>query len=212
MDQAARWNLLPSDKHTARYVQLFQASGGLPDDVAFLKALVGDLVKRGISDPKRIYLAGRSLGGAIALLMACADARTFAAMAMLISAMPEETGEVCRPAQPLPVLLMNVAGDPMVPYGGGRVGQAGLPSGVTNVWSAERLLAFFRKLNGCADSPEPPSSPGQSGASPTDGVQRWTKCPGGPIVFHRVAGDRHVVPPALNAAQLLVDFFRDKSR
>jgi polyhydroxybutyrate depolymerase len=201
-----RWNLLPPSKQSARYVELFQQSGGLPDDVAFLKMLVSDLVGRGVADPKRIYLAGRSLGGVMTLRMACAEARMFAAIALLISAMPEETGNDCHPAQPLPVLMVNVTGDPMVPYGGGRVGQAGLPSGVTDVWSTERLLAFFRKLNGCSDSPEPLSS------SPMGDVHRWVKCPGGAVVFHRVVGEKHNVPPSLDTARLLIEFFRDKSR
>jgi polyhydroxybutyrate depolymerase len=203
-----RWNLLPPSKQTARYVQLFQQSGGLPDDVAFLKMLVSDLVARGVADPKRIYLAGRSLGGAMALRMACAEARMFAAIALLISAMPEETGNDCHPAGPLPVLMVNVTGDPMVPYGGGRVGQAGLPSGVSDVWSTERLLAFFRKLNGCGDSPEQSQNP----SSPMGDVHRWVKCPGGAVVFHRVVGEKHNVPVSLDSARLLIDFFRDKSR
>jgi polyhydroxybutyrate depolymerase len=203
-----RWNLLPPSKQTARYVQLFQQSGGLPDDVGFLKMLVSDLVARGVADPKRIYLAGRSLGGAMTLRMACAEARMFAAIALLISAMPEETGNECHPAAPLPVLMMNVTGDPMVPYGGGRVGQAGLPSGVSDVWSTERLLAFFRKLNGCGDSPEQSQTP----SSPMGEVHRWVKCPGGPVVFHRVVGEKHNVPALLDPARLLIDFFRDKSR
>jgi dienelactone hydrolase len=107
---SGRWNLLPPSKQTARYVQLFPSAGGVPDDVAFLKALIGDLNRRNISDPKRIYLAGRSLGGAMALRMTCLDAPMFAAVALLISAMPEETGEDCRPAQPLPALMLNVTG------------------------------------------------------------------------------------------------------
>ena len=32
-----------------------------PDHVAVLKMLASDLVRRGVADPKRIYLAGRSL-------------------------------------------------------------------------------------------------------------------------------------------------------
>jgi len=104
--------------------------------------------------------------------------------------------------------MVNVTGDPMVPYGGGRVGQAGLPSGVSDVWSTERLLAFFRKLNGCGDSPEQSQTP----SSPMGEVHRWVKCPGGPVVFHRVVGEKHNVPALLDPARLLIDFFRDKSR
>ena len=207
-----RWNFLPSGKQTVQYTQLFKSSGGVPDDVTFLKMLVADLVKRGISDPKRIYLAGRSLGGVMTLRMVCADAGMFAAIALLISAMPEETGEDCRPARPLPVLMMNVTRDPLVPYGGGRVGQAGLPSGVTNVWPIERLVAFFRQLDGCSDSPEQSVSPSQNPETPTVEVQRWEKCSSGPVILHRVTADKHVVPPTLNPGQLLVNFFHDKSR
>jgi polyhydroxybutyrate depolymerase len=209
---AGRWNLLPPSKQTARYVQLFQSGGGVPDDVAFLETLIGDLNRRGIADPKRIYLVGRSLGGAMALRMTCLDARMFAAVALLISAMPEETGEDCRPAHPLPVLMLNVTADPMVPYPGGRIGEAGLSSGVTNVWSAERLLAFFRKLNGCNESPEHAVSPSQNPQAPKHEVRRWTSCSGGPVVFHRIVADKHIVPPSLDLAQLLIEFFRDKSR
>ena len=209
---AGRWNLLPPNKQTARYVKLFQSGGGVPDDVAFLKTLISDLNRRDISDPKRIYLAGRSLGGAMALRMTCVDARMFAAVALLISAMPEETGEACRPAQPIPVLLLNVTGDPMVPYAGGRIGEAGLPSGVTNIWSAERLLAFFRKLNGCNETPEHAVSLSQNPQSPRHDVQHWTSCSGGPVIFHSVVADKHIVPPSLNVAELLIGFFRDKSR
>jgi polyhydroxybutyrate depolymerase len=209
---AGRWNLLPPSKQTARYVQLFQPGGGVPDDVAFLKALIGDLNRRNISDPKRIYLAGRSLGGAMALRMTCLDAPMFAAVALLISAMPEETGEDCRPAQPLPALMLNVTGDPMVPFAGGRIGEAGLPSGITNVWPAERLLGFLRTLNGCNEPPEHAVSPTQNPQTPKHDVQRWTRCSGGPVIFHRVAADKHIVPPSLNVAQLLIEFFRDKSR
>jgi poly(3-hydroxybutyrate) depolymerase len=100
----------------------------------------------------------------------------------------------------------------MVPYAGGRIGEAGLPSGVTNVWSADRLLAFFRRLNGCHESPEHAVSPTPNPQTPKHDVQRWTNCSGGPVIFHRVVADKHIVPPSLNLAQALTEFFRDKSR
>jgi poly(3-hydroxybutyrate) depolymerase len=58
--------------------------------------LVADLVRRGISDPKRIYLAGRSLAGVMALRMACVDSGIFAAIGLLISAMPDATSADCQ--------------------------------------------------------------------------------------------------------------------
>jgi polyhydroxybutyrate depolymerase len=52
--RGSRWNWFPPGEESAKDVQFFQQQGGLPDDVAFLKILVADLVRRGVSDPKRI--------------------------------------------------------------------------------------------------------------------------------------------------------------
>ena len=109
--RGSRWNWFPPGKESAKDVQFFQQHGGLPDDVSFLKSLVADLVRRGVSDPKRIYLSGLSLGGVMALRMACVDAGSFAAIGLLISAMAELTGASCQPAKPLPILMINGTAD-----------------------------------------------------------------------------------------------------
>jgi len=82
--RANRWNHLPPGKESAQFVQVFQQHGGAPDDVAFLKALVADLVRLGISDPKQVYLAGISAGGVMTLRMVCMGDGTFAAIALLV--------------------------------------------------------------------------------------------------------------------------------
>jgi polyhydroxybutyrate depolymerase len=74
---------------------VFQQHGGAPDDVAFLKALVADFVRRGISHPKQVYLAGTSAGGIMTLRMVCTGDGTFAAIALLAASMPEPTGADC---------------------------------------------------------------------------------------------------------------------
>ena len=125
-----RWNFWPPGKESAKDVQFFQQHGGLPDDVAFIRALVADLVRRGISDPKRIYIAGLSLGGVMALRMACVDAGTFAAIGLLIATMSEVTGAECRPSKPLPLLTINGTADPALPSAGGPSVRG------DNLWSA----------------------------------------------------------------------------
>jgi polyhydroxybutyrate depolymerase len=202
--RGSRWNFFPSGKESAREVEFFRQHGGVPDDVAFLKTLVADLVRRGVSDPKRIYLAGRSLGGVMALRMVCADAGTFAAVGLLIAAMPEPTGGDCRPAKPIPALMINGTADQILPYGGGQSNRG------DTLWSAERLVAYFRRLNGCSEAAQQSILPGQHLLKIE--VEGSTKCPGGPIVFYRIVEGGHDVPPALNASQLLLDFFRDKVR
>jgi polyhydroxybutyrate depolymerase len=93
--RGSRWNHLPPGKESAQFVQVFQQHGSAPDDVAFLKALVADLVRRGISHPKQVYLAGTSAGGIMTLRMVCMGDGTFAAIALLAASMPEPTGADC---------------------------------------------------------------------------------------------------------------------
>jgi polyhydroxybutyrate depolymerase len=202
--RGTRWNFFPPGKETAIDLDFFRQHGGLPDDVGFLRALVADLVRRGVSDPKRIYISGLSLGGVMALRMACVDAGMFAAVGLLIAAMSDVTGAQCQPAKPLPLLMVNGTADPAIPYGGG------LSSRGDSLWSAERLAGFFRRLNGCTEAAQPSVL---AGAHPQRiEVERSTKCSGGPVVLYRIVGGVHDVPPGLNVGQVLLDFFRDKAR
>jgi polyhydroxybutyrate depolymerase len=149
--RAERWNHLPPGKEATAFAELaFKDAGGALDDVKFLKLLVADLVRRGVSDPKRIYLAGRSAGGLMTLRMACEDARLFAGIGLLITGMSEPLGAVCRPAKPLPVLMLNGTADQLIPYRGGTVGgMDGTPGrGVFAVWPTERLVEFYRVVGG----------------------------------------------------------------
>src|SRR5262245_13076707 len=127
--RGGRWNHVPPGKEATAFVELaFKDAGGALDDVKFLKLLVTDLVRRGVSDPRRIYLAGRSAGGLMTLRMACEDARLFAGIGLLITGMSEPQGAVCRPAKPLPVLMLNGTADQLILYGGGTVaGMDGTP-------------------------------------------------------------------------------------
>ncbi len=202
--RGSRWNFFPPGKETARDVQFFQQHGGVPDDVAFLRNLVADLVRRGVADPKRIYIAGLSLGGVMALRMACVDAGTFAAVGLLIAAMSEVTGAECQPARPLPLVTVSGTADPALPYRGG-VSVRG-----DSLWSAERLVTFFRKLNGCTQMALPSQAPGIHPQRIE--VERSSNCTGGPVVLYRIVDGAHTVPASLNPGELLLDFFRDKTR
>jgi poly(3-hydroxybutyrate) depolymerase len=100
--------------------------------------------------------------------------------------------------------MLSTTGDHALPYGGGRSYRGDM------VWGAERLIAFFRQLNACAE-------PVQSSAVWNPQPQRIevefsAQCRGGSVAFYRVVGGGHEVPPVLNAGQMLLDFFRDKVR
>ncbi len=210
--RAGRWNHLPPGKEATQFAKLvFTGAGGAPDDVTFLKLLVADLVQRGVSDPKRIYLVGRSAGGLMTLRMACEHANLFAGIGLLISGMSEPEGAVCRPAKPLPVLMLNGTADSLVPYGGGTVaGPDGAPGrGPFGVWPAERLVEFFRQLNGCAE-PAQISIVALQRQGQVE-FERSTRCAGAPVEFYRVVGGGHNTSMAgLDVNEALLNFFSDK--
>ncbi|HEX5997787.1 MAG TPA: alpha/beta fold hydrolase, partial [Hyphomicrobiaceae bacterium] len=58
------------------------------DDVAFLRRLAAELVERGVATPKRIYIAGISGGGMMALRMVCESADLIAGAGTVIASMP----------------------------------------------------------------------------------------------------------------------------
>jgi polyhydroxybutyrate depolymerase len=198
------WNFFPPGKENGQYKRFFKRLGGLPNDVAFLKKVVADLIQSGASDPKRIYLAGRSLGGVMALRLACVDAGSFAAIGLLISTMADVAGSECEPARPMPVLIINGTDDRVLPYRGER----GLRGDI--LWSTERLVSFFRQLNGCAEPAQQSVLSGKQLQKVV--IERSTSCSGGPVVLYSVVGGGHDVPPALNASRTLLDFLHDKMR
>lgn len=89
------------------------------DDFGFVDALVGDLSERLCIDPDRIYAAGHSAGSAFTGFLICKEPYRFAAAAMVAAFIPTScpVDEVAPSA-----IVFHGTDDPMVPYGGGRVG------------------------------------------------------------------------------------------
>ncbi|MFJ6075593.1 alpha/beta hydrolase family esterase [Streptomyces sp. NPDC093065] len=89
-------------------------------DVRFTEALVEHLVRTERADPGRVYVAGFSNGGSMALRMAAERPGLLAGAASVSGQLP--TGEAAvEPAGPVPVMVVYGADDPVRPL-------AGLPS------------------------------------------------------------------------------------
>jgi polyhydroxybutyrate depolymerase len=207
---AHQWNIFPAGQAPQPFLRRAQLGGGIGDDVTFLRTLIAELVQRGIADPKRIYLAGFSMGGMMTLRMACAAPELFAAVGVISSSMPEPASRDCVDPKPLPIVAIHGTADPIMPYAGGP-----LRSGV-NVWGIEQTLAFFRRLDGCAGETRQWQVPHRN---PLDQTRvtgtAWTHCPHGQVVLYRIDGGVHRVPGAtqdLKGGEALWTFFRDKSR
>ena len=102
--------------------------------------------------------------------------------------------------------MIKGTADPNVPWGGGPVKRD-----TFSVWSQERLFGFLRRLDGCTDAAERSVLPNQVPFKIKTETERRTHCAkGGPVVLYRVINGVHAVPPDLNLARTLWEFFREK--
>jgi polyhydroxybutyrate depolymerase len=172
------------------------------DDVSFLRRLVVEVVERGLAEPDRVYIAGVSSGGMMALRMVCEAAEMLAGAGTVIASMPVRTGAACRPARPVPVVMFNGTADALVPYDGGGVGPLSIGG---FVWGAERTAAFLAHANGCDAGPL-----ARDVSLEKTSVTRiaWTGCDRyAGVVLYRVNGGRHNV---LGRRRMLPAFLRSR--
>ena len=193
------WNDGPA---RARLIE--QTGNRPPDDVAFLKTLVASLVGRGIADPSRVYLAGFSNGGVMTLRTVCESVGLFAAIATIESNLPDFIGAKCRPAAPVALLAFSGTADHKVPYEGGT-----RLNGL--IWSTERSVDFFVRLDGCGGRPSQSQLPAPEQQASGVTVLRWTQC-AAPVTLYRIEGGPHRIPDAAFTAEAIWTFFRDQSR
>ncbi len=83
------------------------------DDVGFMRALVDDLSSTLCIDPKRVFAAGFSNGGALAHRLACEASDVFAAVASIAGGLLAPT---CTPSRATSVLAFHGLQDSLVPY------------------------------------------------------------------------------------------------
>jgi polyhydroxybutyrate depolymerase len=170
------------------------------DDVAFVVALIGKYVADGSADPKRIYITGLSNGGAMTMTLTCTRADLFAAAASVIMNLTDESAAACHPQRPVPMLVMNGTIDPLIPYQGGK-GTSRFA--VEGFWSAEKTLAFWRRVNGCEAQDAASIDLDDRDHSDLSTVTRVeSRCPPGhDVVLYRVNGGGHRMPSHLPDAR-----------
>lgn len=178
--------------------------GGSPpagtDDTAFLVALARHFVDAGIADRHRVYAAGVSNGGAMALTLACLRPDTFAAIASVAMEFTPGAMARCAPGRALPVLLMNGTADTLIPFAGGHGGRRGTGA---EYLSTGRTLAFWRQRNGCAatDAAQVPL-PDIDATDHSTVTRIESRCPAGAdVVLYRVDGGGHRWPDRMADAR-----------
>lgn len=171
-------------------VDLFK--GPVPDDVAYLRALLKDLKRRGIAQTGPAWLMGVSNGGMMTQTLMCKAPDIFRAAVSMIGNLPEAHKD-CKPVPARSILLINSDRDPLVPWAGGQVGfrkNRGL------VLSTMQSFDFWRKANGC-DGPVKISNLANTYLADKTRPVRYnaTRCEAGHRVeLIRVKGAGHSVP------------------
>jgi polyhydroxybutyrate depolymerase len=121
------------------------------DDVGFINALIDTVISRYNIDKKRIYATGPSNGGFMTTRLGCELSNKFAAIAPVISTFPKALMMYCKPASPIPIILINGTADPLVPYNGGFVTVGKETRG--EVLSTDATIQYWIKNNDCSPTP-----------------------------------------------------------
>lgn len=90
------------------------------DDVAYASRLIDDVSRKLPIDRRRVYVAGHSNGGFLALRLAC-DLSPRIAAAVSVAGAAWEDATRCRPTDPVSVLQVQGDADPLVHFEGGLV-------------------------------------------------------------------------------------------
>lgn len=163
---------------------------GGDNDFLFLNLLADALIADGVADPERIYLAGVSNGGFMALAMACQGPSRFAAFGAIVASLPETAKVGCGAKLPLPVVMINGTEDALVQYDGSE-GRFGIKGNLPVPEAAQ----VFAKLNGCGSYED--AAVGSPGAADDTHVTRreWRDCrQGSGVALYTVQGGGHQAP------------------
>ncbi|MDB5453062.1 MAG: hypothetical protein JWO33_1640 [Caulobacteraceae bacterium] len=145
------------------------------DDVAFISALIDELVKTRGVDPKRVYVTGMSNGGMMSHRLGIELPDKIAAIAPVVGAL---FGDEPAPRKPTPALILVGADDSTVRAHGGPLSPAALVPGQPARQSADRPVLpamaagdYWAKADGCG-------APGTTHEAEMD-VTVYPRCKGG---------------------------------
>ncbi|OLF13632.1 extracellular catalytic domain type 1 short-chain-length polyhydroxyalkanoate depolymerase [Actinophytocola xanthii] len=180
------------------------------DDVAFLSALLDEVLADQLADPERVFVTGMSNGAMMSYRLACELSDRITGIAPVAGALNVTP---CRPTRPVSVLAVHGTADELVPYDGGPPAQ---PAPGNESWvnaSVADSVGFWVDHDGCRR----PATERTEGAVTT---ATYAGCAeGSEVVLHTVAGGGHAwpggrrsrseadpVPPEPDASRLVAEF------
>ena len=123
-------------------------------------------------------------------------------------------------------MTINGTEDPLVPYEGGAVRVFGRDRG--QIWSTDRTVQFWARINGCGGAPRPAALPDRDPADGTTTLRfDYPGCRGAAVTLLQVNGGGHTwpggiqyLPPAMigrtardfDASETIWTFFKELRR
>jgi polyhydroxybutyrate depolymerase len=139
-------------------------------------------------DTTRIYAAGLSEGGFMAMKAGCAMSDRIAAIAPVGAAMPKTM--ICLPSRPVPVVMINGTSDPVVPHGGGTEHNLQV-----KVISVEDTAKAWAKIDRCAEKPSRTKLPAREKGGMETKVETYDGCQqGAQVISYSVKGGGNTWP------------------
>ena len=167
------------------------------DDVAFIDALLDDLMQKYGVDERRVYATGMSNGGIMVYRLAAELADRIAAIAPVAGSVATEIGDLKRPVS---VLHFHGTKDEFLPFEGGK-GPKSITG--THFLSIEKSVGLWVKANGCDEHPKTEIL---SGNEDELTVTRTTYGPGkdgAQVVLVVIEGGGHTWPGKKSPAKIL---------
>lgn len=162
------------------------------DDVGFLRKLVQTLAANGAVDPARVFVAGPSIGGVMALRLWCEAPDLVAGIAVAITSFAK--GYACPDGPPRPVLYIHGTDDTIMPPDGGRIGGGSLlVRDRGRVASVPETVAHIAARNGCAGFEEQ-ALPDRTTNDDSTVTRRTYRGCAAPLVHFVVKGGGHTWP------------------
>ena len=191
------------------------------DDVQFLVQLIDAMVDGYHVDPRRVYVAGFSNGGMMALRLGIAASDRIAAVAC-VSGLLSKHLSMQRPKRPVPLLMIHGTEDRTVPWGGGVLMKGKKKRG--EVLSVLDTVSYWVRNNGCNAQVTVKILPDKDTRDGTVGFLVTYDCPDpdNEVLLVSIQGGGHTWPGAeaslpgihegktsrdLNASQFIWDFF-----
>jgi polyhydroxybutyrate depolymerase len=161
------------------------------DDVAFLGALIDELIQTRRADGRRVYVTGMSNGGFETQHLVCLLSHRIAAAASVVATLPAAEVQGCTLSRAVPLAFILGDKDPLVPYEGGQVVRSR-----GEVLSGPASARFFAQKEACAPQPEVTLLPD---LAPDDGTRiekrLWKGCKGGgEVALYTVQSGGHTWP------------------